>query len=177
MALSTSDLDRERLDPQAPNPNLDRYGNPVNPQSLPNRDAYGNPTGPDNRLTEQQIADRNRGLDRGLDRGLVTITVDGHAYRVQSGSHSMASLAKTAVLVDAPNFLGAKVLHSRKNEKFQAADTITIEGGEVFTSSTTGAPEQHGFNRYQRPDGHVDDNRTDAQRAADQRYTRDNPAA
>jgi hypothetical protein len=136
-----------------------------------NRDQFGNPIQADNRLTDQRTAARDQfgnPINPAVDRdGRVSITVDGNEYRVLAGTHSMASLTKTALLMNPPNFLGAKALHSQKGEKYQAADSINIEGGEVFTSSTITAPLPGGFNRQERPDSHVVDNRTAAQRAAD----------
>lgn len=136
-------------------------------------DEFGNPIQADNRLTDQRTAARDQfgnpiNPQPAVARdGRVTITVDGNEYRVLAGTHSVASLTKTALLMNPPNFLGAKALHSRKGENYQAADTINIEGGEVFTSSTTSAPLPLGFNHPERPDSHVVDNRTAAQRAAD----------
>ena len=128
-------------------------------QSAP---QYQNRT--DNRLTDQQIAANNGGL--------VTITVDGNEYRVRPGAHSMASLTRTAVPANPPNLLGIQSLHSRKNEKYAAADTINIEGGEVFVSSANGAPSPRGFNRTT-ADNRPFDNRTADQRTADGNYARE----
>jgi hypothetical protein len=137
MAESTSDRDQRNA--------------PLTDTEIANRKADGRPV--DQRLTDQQIADRNRG-------GLVTITVDGHEYQVQPGAHSMSSLTNTAVLINPPNLHGAKALHSRKGEKYHAQDTINIEGGEVFVT-TPGGPA---------PLGVVADNRTAEQRASDEKY-------